>query len=483
MTSPKLATTTTKGRLYTHPTTGAQYPSVTTVLGVVGKGDALKHWAAGEVAKYAVKMKDTWLALDDQAAVDLLKREPLRSLDRAASRGTDVHAIAEAYARTGTLPVWADEIGGYVEALRAFFADHQPTPVFIEQTVFNNTVGYAGSFDMICRMPQFGDDLVILDYKTSKAIYPEVAAQLAAYAFGEEMLDDDGTAQPMPEIKHGVAVRFAIDGSYEVIGCDINLGWEYFKGAKALHKFTPKDMLLGKMPTPTADPEERTRKADNLRKRIAYIKQNHPNVLTELAQQWSPSMPTLKSEHEHTMQQLNEINQLVTRLEATHTVAFNDIIIKRPPPAKATAKEPATEPAELPSDNLLIDEDEIIRLRKKLAESNQRVQMTAKALAKEASAAKKPISLSGKPTLRRAALVEFMLNALIDAEGSADLIITIIETLGYKTDQPLGAILGGCDIEQITQMSEMLSQIRDGKSAVTYNTEQNTYSVQKAAQK
>ena len=102
MTSPKLATTTTKGRMYTHPTTGASFPSVTTVLGVVGKGDALKHWAAGEVAKYAVKMKDTWLALDDQAAVDLLKREPLRSLDRAASRGTDVHAIAEAYARTGT---------------------------------------------------------------------------------------------------------------------------------------------------------------------------------------------------------------------------------------------------------------------------------------------------------------------------------------------------------------------------------------------
>ena len=68
MTSPKLATTTARGRLYTHPTTGAQYPSVTTVLGVVGKGDALKHWAAGEVAKYAVKMKETWLALDDQAA-------------------------------------------------------------------------------------------------------------------------------------------------------------------------------------------------------------------------------------------------------------------------------------------------------------------------------------------------------------------------------------------------------------------------------
>ena len=478
MTSPKLATTTARGRLYTHPTTGAQYPSVTTVLGVVGKGDALKHWAAGEVAKYAVKMKETWLALDDQAAVDLLKREPLRSLDRAASRGTDVHAIAEAYARTGTLPVWADAIGGYVEALRAFFADHQPIPVFIEQTVFNDKIGYAGSFDMICKMPQFGDDLVILDYKTSKAVYPEVAAQLAAYAFGEEMLDDDGKAQPMPEIKHGVVVRFAIDGSYEVVGCDINLGWEYFKAAKHLHSMTPKQMLLGRMPSPTADPDEQPRRADNLRKRITYIKDNYPAALQELVQQWSPSMPTMKSDHVHTMQQLNEINQLVTRIEAAHTVAFNDIIIKRPPAKK---QEPIAV-TELPSDNLLVDEDEIIRLRNKLAESSTRVQMTAKTLAKEASAARKSISLSGKPTLRRAALVEFTLNALNDAEGSADLLIAITETLGYKTDQPLGAILGGCDIYQITQMSEMLSQIRDGKSAVTYNNKQNTFSVQKATQ-
>ena len=481
MTSPKLATTTTKGRLYTHPTTGAQYPSVTTVLGVVGKGDALKHWAAGEVAKYAVKMKDTWLALDDQAAVDLLKREPLRSLDRAASRGTDVHAIAEAYARTGTLPVWADEIGGYVEALRAFFADHQPTPVFIEQTVFNNTVGYAGSFDMICKMPQFGDDLVILDYKTSKAIYPEVAAQLAAYAYGEEMLDDNGTAQPMPEIKHGVAVRFAIDGTYEVIGCDIELGWEYFKGAKTLHKFTPKDMLLGKMPTPTADPEEQTRKAENIRQRIAYIKNNHPAALTDLAQQWSPSMPTLKSDHVHTMQQLNEINQLVTRIEATHDVAFNNIMVKRPPTTKNTTVNSDAQP--VPSDDMPVHENEIDQLRLKLSKTSPAVQATAKTLAKEASAARRSISLSAKPTLRRALLADFMINALIDADGSTELLTSIVETLGYNQPIPLGAVLGGCNIEQINKMSALLSQIRDGSVAITYNQETNTFVVQKAAQK
>ena len=481
MTSPKLATTTTKGRMYTHPTTGASFPSVTTVLGVVGKGDALKHWAAGEVAKYAVKMKDTWLALDDQAAVDLLKREPLRSVDRAASRGTDVHAIAEAYARTGTLPVWADEIGGYVEALRAFFADHQPIPVFIEQTVFNTAIGYAGSFDMICKLPLLGDELVILDYKTSKAIYPEVAAQLAAYANGEEMIDDSGVAQPMPEIKHGVAVRFAIDGTYEVIGCDINLGWEYFKAARHLHLMKPKEMLLGRMATPVADPDEQTRQADNLRKRITYIKDNNPAALTDLVSQWSPSMPTLKSEHVHTMQQLNEINQLVQRIEATHSVQFNDIIVKRPPTRKTAPRH--TEEKPVPSDDVAIDEETVTRLRAKLAKSPKAVQESAKILAKDASAARRSISLSGKPTVRRAMLVDFMIDALAESDGEMALLYTIVDNCGLLNGEPLGAILGGCDVQQITQMSTVLSWVQDGTAAVIYNSETGTFSVQKAEQK
>lgn len=455
MTSPKLATTTARGRLYTHPATGEQYPSVTTILNVVGKGDALKHWAASEVAKYAVKNKASWLTLDDQAAVDLLKREPLRSLDRAASRGTDVHAIAEAYARTGTLPVWADEIGGYVEALRLFFAEYQPTPVLIEATVFNPVVQYAGSFDMVCKLPQFGDDLVILDYKTSKAIYPEVAAQLSAYAFAQQYIDESGTVQPMPEIKRGVAVRFAIDGTYEVIECDIEKGWQYFQAVRAVHNLPPKPLLIGRMNTPLIDPAARDEKADNLRKRINYIKDNHQEALQQLLLLWSPTMPTFKSDHVHTMQQLNEINMLITQIEADHTVPFMHTQPKRPPAAK-TPPAAAVEPA-LPSDDLLVSEDHVHKLRERLNNSNRNVQDTARALAKEASAARRSISLSGKPSIRRALLVELMLDALQQTNGTTELLDQAIDKLGYRNSNTLGASLGALDIEQITKMSELLT--------------------------
>jgi len=457
MTSPKLATTTYQGRLYTHPITGAQYPSVTTVLNVVGKGDALKHWAAGEVAKYAVKMKNTWLELDDQAAVDLLKREPLRSLDRAATRGTDVHAVAETFARTGVLPTWADEINGYVEALRAFFAQHQPTPVLVEATVFNSTIKYAGSFDMVCKLPQYGDELVILDYKTSKAIYPDVAAQLSAYANGEEYIGDDGVARPMPKITRGVAVRFAKDGDYEVIECDIDKGWQYFCAVRAVHNLPTKPLLLGKLSAPVLDPAAVVDKKDNLRKRIEYIKTNYPDALAELLRTWSPAMPTFKTDHVHTMQQLNDIERMLIQIEATHSVQFMHLATppKRPPTAKPPAQ-PAVDESQT-VDELLVSESHVELLRLRLNKNSKAIKDTARELAKQASAAKRTISLSGKPSVRRALIVEFILDALEPVDGTTELIDKVLSQTSIQRDDTLGATLGKCTIEQIIQMSELLT--------------------------
>ena len=80
-------------------------------------------------------------------------------------------------------------------------------------------------------------------------------------------------------------------------------------------------------------------------------------------------------------------------------------------------------------------------------------------------------------------LVDYVINALAEGDGTPSLINAIVDVCGYRTDETLGAILGGLDIEQITQMSEMLSWIQDGTMAITYNNETNTFSVQKAEQK
>lgn len=462
--------------MYTHPITGATYPSVTTVLGTVGKGEALKHWAALEVAKYAVRNRETWQQLDEAAAIDLLKREPLRFLDRAASRGTDVHAIAEVYSKTGNMPEFAAEIGGYVDALRAFFNEHQPEPVLVEATVFDTTVGFAGSFDMVCKMPAFGDELVILDYKTSKAIYPEVAAQLAAYAHAEQYIDDSNKAQPMPHITRGVAVRLAADGSYEVIGCDIEQGWRYFQQVRNVYEINTKTLLLGRVVTPTIDDSVRLDKIAKLKARIVNIKDTTPDALPQVAANWPTGVPTFKSEHQHTISELAAIERVLNAVEAANDVPF----AKLPTTSKKPTKKPPTpkEVAALPSEGVTVDEHHIAELRTRLNKSTPEIKAAAKALAKQASDNKTPISLTAKPSMRRYLLAQFMIDALEAGDGDPGVIEAIVaDTMPQAAT--LGATLGTSDIEQITKMSTLLQQIKNGDVAVTYNSDNGTYSVQK----
>src|SRR4051812_22258850 len=76
---------------------GERYWSVTTILNALPK-NALKYWAAGQVAGFAYDQAHAWLSLPREAAVDLLKREPLRFTNTRADIGTAFHDVAEAYA-------------------------------------------------------------------------------------------------------------------------------------------------------------------------------------------------------------------------------------------------------------------------------------------------------------------------------------------------------------------------------------------------
>ncbi len=480
MTSPKLAKTTRTGRTYRHPVTGEDFPSVTTVLGIVGKGEALKHWAANEVAKYAVKNRDTWARLDEAAAIDLLKREPLRFLDRAASRGTDVHALAEAYAKTGVMPPWAEEISGYVAALKNFFDQHQPTPVLVEHTVFNREIGYAGSFDMVCRLAAFDNVLTILDYKTSKAIYPDVAAQLAAYAHGLEYVDGD-TIHQTPQIDRAVAVRLAADGSYEMIECDIEAGWRYFKAVRAVYDIPTKPLLLGSVQTPLAhSASNRTALRDKLVDRIAWLRNNNDAAFNALVALWQPDLPTFKSGHQHNNVELARIERIVAEVERTHDVPFHEAFTKpteteKPPVDVQPAQEKPL--AAMPSDELTVDPKEVDKVRARLDATTKDVRETVRKIAQQANRAKRNISLNGKPSLRRVLLADMLIDAIEDNDGSTDLIYTLLRHVGARTEHTLGYDVGSLDIDKITQMSDTISAIRAGRLGLQYNTNNDMFDI------
>lgn len=141
--------------------------SVTTLTGKVTGGDVdgLMTWAAN----LAFEGKD-W-------------RE---ERNKSASTGTSVHATLEALAQ-GSVPDLEDFPEGerkLVSAVSSWWLDEQPRVERTEFVVAHPDLNYAGRCDLVCWI---GDDLWIIDLKTSKSIgsakHPKVAyhAQLGLY--------------------------------------------------------------------------------------------------------------------------------------------------------------------------------------------------------------------------------------------------------------------------------------------------------------
>jgi hypothetical protein len=197
MSAPLQSRMTSNGRTYTDPLTGATFPSVTNILGVIDK-PALKFWAAKSAAEAAVRYFNErrvlfeatgdW-SLDPKEAVETIKRAPWRKSGDAAERGTDVHAAVEELVCKGMLyepEEWSPEVLAHVAQYQRFADDFEPFPLFAEATCYSTTYGYAGTLDIIADLP--GRGLFVLDIKTGKGIYPEAALQLAAYRWADYMI-------------------------------------------------------------------------------------------------------------------------------------------------------------------------------------------------------------------------------------------------------------------------------------------------------
>jgi hypothetical protein len=192
---------------------GKPVPGVTTLLSNGLPKPALTRWAAKTAAEYVADNLEVLNALPDrESIVATVKQSPWSQRDRAAVRGTDVHALAEKLLHGEEVEV-PEHLTGYVEGYARFLDEWQPTPVLTERPVASRKWWYAGTFDAILRMPD-GETLLV-DWKTSKGVYGETASQIAAYREAEFYVADDGTEQPMPEVD-GLAVVHVTP-----TGCDL----------------------------------------------------------------------------------------------------------------------------------------------------------------------------------------------------------------------------------------------------------------------
>lgn len=171
--------------------TEVSYPSVTTILGMLSKGDALNYWAAGCAVDYISENLEELRTPSGPHRVDEILRNAKKAFKDASQKALDtgsaVHDAIEQYIKTGRDP--SGEMSDQAQHGFLAFLDWEKKNhvewVSSELELISEKRGYAGTCDAIARINGY---LYLVDFKTSKAIYDEYRFQLGAYlqAYNEE---------------------------------------------------------------------------------------------------------------------------------------------------------------------------------------------------------------------------------------------------------------------------------------------------------
>lgn len=208
MTSPKLAIQTDLGRMYSRKVGGeAIVPSITTVIGM-DKLD-LSGWAGYMAAKSLSDDHRLVQAVGDPRQLRSLVRDAAGAAeayrDSAAMRGDRVHNYAEQRALqaldlehdlgSAQAALEANKELGFARHFDQWWEDYDVRPLAAEVTVWNHSVGYAGTIDLVAKI---GGRTCLVDYKTKntdrdgfvKRPDDKVIMQLAAACKAEEQVVD-----------------------------------------------------------------------------------------------------------------------------------------------------------------------------------------------------------------------------------------------------------------------------------------------------
>ncbi len=167
---------------------GIEYPGVTTVIGILGKGDALLGWAANCAINYA--RKEIEGGSHPLAALENAAGNWKSVRDEAADIGSEIHDLIHKYIQFGrdvTADVRPEVANGFL-AFLDWESRHKVEWHKTEMRVTSRVHGFAGTLDAICSMlPDPGKTerkKYLIDFKSSKGFYDGFDMQLAAYRVG-----------------------------------------------------------------------------------------------------------------------------------------------------------------------------------------------------------------------------------------------------------------------------------------------------------
>ncbi len=166
-------------------------PSVTGITGIVDKSGPLMWWAVSQCIEY-VKDPQNRVDSSDEVAVEQYWHDAHRAHQRVSRTAATIGSMAHDWIHQylgGKTPKFPknEKLRQTIRSFLKWHTDHELEPYETEFKVYSKEHRFAGTCDF--------DGLVngrrcILDWKTSKAIYPDMALQVMAYQIArEEELD------------------------------------------------------------------------------------------------------------------------------------------------------------------------------------------------------------------------------------------------------------------------------------------------------
>jgi hypothetical protein len=173
---------------------GEHVPGVTTILNVVGKGDALLQWAANCAVEYLKQRLEGDLTTDDVARFCKEAQKQWRSVkEEAGSIGSIAHDWIEQHLKGGNAPLPDHPKARNSCCIALEWMDSVEWETLeVEKVIFHPEYRYAGKYDWKARINRVK---AIPDWKTSKDIYSTYRYQTAAYVKAEEAM----TGETIPD--------------------------------------------------------------------------------------------------------------------------------------------------------------------------------------------------------------------------------------------------------------------------------------------
>lgn len=372
------------GRPLIQPPDGGKpipYTRVTTVAKTLEDEGGLAKWKMRMTALGLVARPDLHAlvatANGDKGTLDRLCDEALEAAGGSvrANLGTALHAATEHLDRGGDPGEMIDALRPDLDAYSAATAGLGIDPAHVERfVVLDDEWQVAGTFDRLVTLPD--GRLVVADIKTGTDLrysWRSIAVQLALYSRGTYY--DDGARTHMPEVDPGVGLVIHLpagEGRCDLWEVDLVQGWEAAERSMWTRRWRKADVArklsaversaaapAGQgeaAPGPAASPSIATLRDGHRRgmliARCRWLAEHAPGFRDALALRWPTGVPSLASDHAHTADELDLIDQAVT-MAATAVEAPFEPGVDTENPVRHTAT-PAPAP-ELPDEGPPVD--------------------------------------------------------------------------------------------------------------------------------